>query len=129
MPQKTNAFWKVCRNASLCQRLMKLVRPIRWLGRPMKAFETEKYSAIQNGRETGSRGRSGAGPEKTGPPLSSGSRTSLMRAGRGGRRPSAISTVLMAFVGFPRHDFLHLVLGPDQRVLGRRAGDRLGDHV
>src|SRR5436190_1214097 len=39
---KTNAFWKVWRNASLSHRLMKFLSPTRWLGRPMKAFESAK---------------------------------------------------------------------------------------
>ena len=41
-PQKTNAFWNVCRNASLSQSLTKLRMPTKLLGLPMKAFETEK---------------------------------------------------------------------------------------
>ena len=42
MPVKTNAFWKVWRNASLSQRLMKFRMPMKWLGRPMKALDSEK---------------------------------------------------------------------------------------
>ena len=41
-PVKTKAFWKVCRNDSLCQRFTKLRTPIQWLGRPMKASDSEK---------------------------------------------------------------------------------------
>src|SRR6266852_3110299 len=41
-PVKTKAFWKVWRKASLCQRLMKFRIPIQWLGRPMKASDSEK---------------------------------------------------------------------------------------
>ena len=39
---KTKAFWNVCRKASLSHRLMKLVMPMKWLGRPMKALDSEK---------------------------------------------------------------------------------------
>ena len=38
----TNAFWNVCRNASLSQSLMKFVMPMKWLGRPMNALDIEK---------------------------------------------------------------------------------------
>ena len=48
-PVKTNAFWNVCRNASDCHRLMKFLSPMKWLGRPMKALDIEKYNAMQNG--------------------------------------------------------------------------------
>ena len=42
MPVKTKAFWKVCRKASLSQRLTKFWSPMKWLGRPMKALDSEK---------------------------------------------------------------------------------------
>ncbi len=48
-PVNTNAFWKVWRKASLCQRFTKFRNPIQWLGRPMKASDSEKYTAMQNG--------------------------------------------------------------------------------
>ena len=45
----TKAFWKVWRKASLSHRFTKLAMPMKWLGRPMKASEREKYTAITNG--------------------------------------------------------------------------------
>ena len=46
MPVNTKAFWKVWRKLSLSQRVMKLWRPTKWLGRPMKALDSAKYTAM-----------------------------------------------------------------------------------
>ena len=42
IPVKTNAFWKVWRNASLSQSFTKFWRPMNSLGRPMNALDIEK---------------------------------------------------------------------------------------
>src|SRR6266852_8100048 len=48
-PVKTKAFWKVWRKASLSHSRTKFVMPMKRLGRPMKALEREKYTAITKG--------------------------------------------------------------------------------
>src|SRR6266850_678098 len=130
IPVNTKAFWNVCRKASASQRRMKLVRPMKWLGRPMNELETEKYTATQNGYATSSMMRVSAGVMNSGPRTCSRSSISRTRVRQGRRARSAVvGRVPMAMVGLARHDLFHLGLGPGDRLLGRRAGDRLGDHV
>src|SRR5437762_4045060 len=125
---KTKAFWKVWRKTSLSQSAMKLWRPTQRLGRPMNALDMEKYSAMTNGYATSSTSRSSAGVTNTGPRIDSWSSHSRTRpASRGRPRGTGISSALTAMSA--GEDLLHFGLGPGDGVLGRGAGDRLGDHV
>src|SRR3990172_12014635 len=81
---------------------MKLRRPTKWLGGPMKGGPSTRSRSSQfPARARSVTGR--AGPARPIWPIATAS-----RAG---------------------HDLLHLVLGPGDRVLRRGAGHRLGDHV
>ena len=100
MPVKTKAFWKVWRKASLSQSRTKFWMPMKWLGRPMKAFDSEKYSAMTNGYATRRTSRSMAGVTRTGPRTDSRSSHVRRRAtGRGRPRGTGISSALTAMLG------------------------------
>src|ERR1700730_4987878 len=128
MPVKTKAFWKVWRKASLSQSRTKFWMPMKWLGRPMKAFDREKYRAMANGYATRRTSRSMAGVTRTGPRTDSRSSHVRRRAnGRGRPRGTGTSSALTAILS--GENLLHLGLGPGDRILRRRPRHRLGDHV
>src|ERR1700693_2434781 len=86
---------------------------------------------MQNGYATSRRSRISAGVTNSGPRSSSRSSHSRIRILKRGRPDAEVTRVLpMAMeLASPGQDLLHLVFGPRDGVLGRRAGDRLGKHV
>src|SRR2546429_479847 len=83
---------------------------------------------MTKGYATSSTRRSSAGVTNTGPRIDSWSSHSRTRpASRGRPRGTGISSALTAMSA--GEDLLHFGLGPGDGVLGRGAGDRLGDHV
>src|SRR5205809_4931126 len=83
---------------------------------------------MTKGYATNSTRRSSAGVTNTGPRIDSWSSHSRTRpASRGRPRGTGRSSALTAMSA--GEDLLHFGLGPGDGVLGRGAGDRLGDHV
>src|SRR5438309_5208847 len=83
---------------------------------------------MTKGYATSSTRRSSAGVTNTGPRIDSWSSHSRTRPARRGRPcGTGISSALTAMSA--GEDLLHLGLGPGDGVLGRGAGDRLGEHV
>src|SRR6266513_1913715 len=83
---------------------------------------------MTKGYATSSTRRSRAGVTNTGPRTDSWSSHSRRRRARRGRpRGTGMSSALTAMSA--GEDLLHLGLRPGDGVLGRGAGDRLGDHV
>ena len=117
MPVKTKAFWKVCRKASLSQRFTKFRRPMKWLGRPMKAFgqrEVERHhERIGDEQEQEEQGR---GHEDR--PQDRLAVEPLPARARGDPRAAAwyqnLARLRLAML-LAREDLLHLVLGPGDR--------------
>src|SRR5438874_4903841 len=83
---------------------------------------------MTKGYATSSTRRSSAGVTNTGPRIDSWSSHPRTRpASRGRPRGTGIPSALTAMSA--GEDLLHFGLGPGDGVLGRGAGDRLGDHV
>src|SRR5947207_11527271 len=83
---------------------------------------------MTKGYATSSTRRSSAGVTSSGPRIDSWSSHSRTRPARRGRpRGTGIWSALTAMSA--GEDLPHLGLGPGDGVLGRGAGDRLGDHV